>query len=1012
VATTGYRKRFPIDGRHSLHILAGVTRDDPAAPSIPDYELLREIGRGSYGTVWIARSVTGLFRAVKIVWRSSFPDPVPYEREFRGLKDFAAVSLAEPRLLALLHVGRNDATGFFYYVMELADDIEPTSEIDPERYVPKTLREVRKRCGRLPASETLALGVDLANALAGLHDHNLVHRDIKPSNIIFVSGVPKLADVGLVTSAATADESRSRVGNLGYMPPDFPGVAAADVYGLGKVLYELVTGRDHGDYPRLPANLYTFPDRKELLELNEVFIRACATDATRRYADAKALLEELRLLHAGKSVRRLRSAERHLARALRAVAVLGIVAVVAGGGAWIAWRVAEEEMTLRVKAEAERDAIMQKSIYAAALSRAQRALEKRDFGGARRLLLTAGKPDLRGFEWYALGQEAKGDPAEVLRAAGPTIIRVRVSPDARLIAVSSFGQTVTLWNSLTREETRRIDQVVDLAGFSTDGQWLVGTNKKLELQRWSVLTGEPDGKTVAGINRPLAAIGADEVISFVDGKGDTPHIVRRWNFVQGTEVERLVVPRGSDGARWDFYRAAVSADGKFLALALLNGRSQEARQRLQIFEFSTQRVLFDEPTNRRISALAFTAGGDRLAAAFGDAGEIGILSIETGRWLWRKSPGASQANSLAFSPDGRRIALGGRDSSIWIADAESGAVISEWRGHEAGVEDLSWCFGRLVSGGSSGDVRLWHTDSATARYVVDGLQRAPTGGRSLCMSAHGELVAVTDMQRGVRIFATDTLAELPVIEVAARPLVFTNNAKELWTLGRKGALQRWELRTSRLLQSFSPEIEHVPSYPCVSADGVLLFYGDAVGNLHWRDLRTGTTLATVGGHTGAVWWCALSQDGEVGFSSGEDRRLRMWNSVTQRELGVLNLRYNATHAAVSPAGNLLAVALANGTVELRQLPDLKLLRTLRTPNARLSAVTFSADGRRLWSAGATGDVTTYRTEDWQEVVDLTMRRAGIDGIPDNTPIALLGVDPSDSILCACTLDGRLRIWRK
>src|ERR1043166_2569695 len=98
-----------MDERRAVCMVVSVRPDDPAPPSIPDYELLREIGRGSYGTVWIARSVTGLFRAVKIVWRASFPDPVPYEREFRGLKEFAAVSLTETRLLALLHVGRNDA---------------------------------------------------------------------------------------------------------------------------------------------------------------------------------------------------------------------------------------------------------------------------------------------------------------------------------------------------------------------------------------------------------------------------------------------------------------------------------------------------------------------------------------------------------------------------------------------------------------------------------------------------------------------------------------------------------------------------------------------------------------------------------------------------------------------------------------------------------------------------------------------------------------------------------------
>src|SRR5262245_5100329 len=102
-----------------------------APPSIPDFELLGQIGRGSYGEVWLARGVTGIFRAVKIVWRDRFPDAEPFEREFRGLKEFAAISLGESAQLALLHVGRNVAAGYFYYVMELADDAERGRAIDP-----------------------------------------------------------------------------------------------------------------------------------------------------------------------------------------------------------------------------------------------------------------------------------------------------------------------------------------------------------------------------------------------------------------------------------------------------------------------------------------------------------------------------------------------------------------------------------------------------------------------------------------------------------------------------------------------------------------------------------------------------------------------------------------------------------------------------------------------------------------------------------------------------------------
>src|ERR1051325_4232923 len=167
-------------------------------PEIPDHKLLRCIGRGAYGEVWLACSDRGTYRAVQAVWRRSFETDRPFEREFAGIQKFEPVSRSHDGLVDILHVGRNDEAGYFFYVMEVADDLQTGAEIDPDRYAAKTLqREIQER-GRLPIQECLRISLALSNGLGYLHEQGLVHRDLKPSNIIFVKGLPKLADIGLV----------------------------------------------------------------------------------------------------------------------------------------------------------------------------------------------------------------------------------------------------------------------------------------------------------------------------------------------------------------------------------------------------------------------------------------------------------------------------------------------------------------------------------------------------------------------------------------------------------------------------------------------------------------------------------------------------------------------------------------------------------------------------------------------------------------------------------------------
>src|SRR6266542_3620242 len=331
-------------------------------PIVPDHELIKRIGAGSYGEVWLARNVVGTYRAAKVVYRKTFEHDRPYEREFGGMQKFEPVSRTHEGLVHVLQIGRDDQAGYFYYIMELADDASAdgfgpehpqgsrlrelpskrsddadsdtpfveqdrsdpagtsTAPINPTTYRPRTLGEVARH-GRLSREQSVQILLGVTSSLAHLHRHGLVHRDVKPSNILIINGVPKLADIGLV---AGINETRSFVGTEGFIAPEGPGKPQADLYSLGKVLYEISTGKDRHDFPDLPGDLRDSADQSGFSEMNEIILKACAGQVAQRYRSAEEMQADLALLQQGKSVKQKRATERRWALTMR----VGLTAVV------------------------------------------------------------------------------------------------------------------------------------------------------------------------------------------------------------------------------------------------------------------------------------------------------------------------------------------------------------------------------------------------------------------------------------------------------------------------------------------------------------------------------------------------------------------------------------------------------------------------------------------------------------------------------------------------------------
>jgi serine/threonine protein kinase len=258
-------------------------------PQIPDLELLRPIGSGRFGQVWLAANrTTGLLRAAKLIPLHP-PDDAPLaDREIGALMLLEKnLRTRHPDLLTTYHVGRTDR--YLFYTMDPADDVSGKAASSDPSYQPATLKE-RLQASPFSTADCVRHSRQLLAGLACLHQAGMVHRDVKPANCVFVGGELKLADFGLVTEQST---QVSRVGTPKYMRPNGPIDAGNDSYAAGLVIYEMLTGLPTESFPRLGERARDVARSPELRALNRTILRACERDAKRGFADASEMLAQL-----------------------------------------------------------------------------------------------------------------------------------------------------------------------------------------------------------------------------------------------------------------------------------------------------------------------------------------------------------------------------------------------------------------------------------------------------------------------------------------------------------------------------------------------------------------------------------------------------------------------------------------------------------------------------------------------------------------------------------------------
>ena len=985
---------------------------------LPGLTLLRPVGSGSFGEVWLARTVTGQFRAVKIVWLRR-----PGETEsdarleelgdqvLRGVQEYLRrVSPGSSAGVAVLHVDRDPAGRFFYYVMELADDVTTGRDIDPERYEPLTLGELRRRSPgqKVGAAEVVRLGVKIAEGLATLHSAGLVHRDLKPSNIVFFAGEPRLADIDLVRPS---EASLSLGGVPGYAPPEGPGRPTGDVFSLARTLYVTVTGQPAGDFPRLPQDWDRRPDADALRRLNNVLLRACDSDPKKRHPDGAALRDELALVAAGEDLEGRRRLKR-IARGAMIVAAVAIpLALVAAAVAWREREVRRDLQTAKDRVEA--------ALYRSGLAEAASNLERLNLGNARRALARAKESSDHGIECELLGRQAEGDTSVQLQPLGKSVDQLVFSADGRWLAVSTADYRAHIFALPEGRPVATVTNIVFLAGFLEPGHGLVGmsgnkgdalTNRALRV--WEMPSGRvlpstlpgrcvaavvhPDGRTVAAIPRSQL----DQVVRWRPSDVAGPE-TRSWNPALRT---------GDD----PYPKAVIAASGDRLFYRQNTGRNDTYTSQLYLADMSRGTAERLELPGRDIKVITLSADGSRTAYADPSTGEIVAGPAATG--LRGTATTLLQGmTALAFTADGSRLASGGSEQLVRIHDGGTLEVRQVLAGHQGSIAALAWSPDgtRLASGDNEGQVRLWDPaamDAPEHRGVWPGFKKG-VGQVQMVTDAEESLVAATAGTNSIVLLDARTMRKVRDLEGLTIPLRFADGTDQLWALAPGGRLvlastagRGWLWQTN----GFDTAVE--TAFGQASPDGrrLVLCSGQKIG-LWALDEAVPHRIPVATAHAEGIIDLAISADSRRAITVARDDPPLLLDLVTGVATPVPGLGEDEFYSACFLPGSTWCVL---GT-RTRRLVRVDTAHPGRHEDLSSDLLTnyqliASPDGRRLFAAGSGGRLGVVRASDGEPLVWFTHR--GLSSGPgEHTLKRLLYLSRQDHLL-SLTEDGLLVRW--